>query len=128
MRYREGKNNTVADALSRRADHHNADNTPASSHPDSTEELLSIDSESTTTVRDQIQQLKASYLADDYTSARLRQPDKYTDTVVKNGLLYDTANRLVIPDDRALKTRILYEASRQQAGWTHGHRQDRGAG
>ena len=66
-------------------------------------------SASTTSLRDQIQQLKASYLLDDYTRERLQQPDKHSDCVVKDGLLYDRADRLVIPDDRALKTRILYE-------------------
>jgi hypothetical protein len=59
--------------------------------------------------RREVEQLKASYLTDEYTSVRIRQPDKFTDCSVKDGLLYDRAGRLIVPNDRALKTRILYE-------------------
>ena len=109
MRYKEGKNNTVADALSRRADHRTAAQPERAASDSPEEEINAIDTASTTSLRDQIQQLKASYLLDDYTRERLQHPDKHSDCVVKDGLLYDRADRLVIPDDRALKTRILYE-------------------
>jgi hypothetical protein len=102
MRYREGKNNTVADALSRRADHRETKES---------ERLNAVDTVVVPTVALQhdIEQLKASYLQDDYTRARLEQPSKFNDCVVKDGLLFDPTGRLIIPDDRALKTRVLYE-------------------
>jgi hypothetical protein len=109
MRYREGKNNTVADALSRRADHRDAKESVGAASDSLEEKVNAIVSAPAVSFRDQIRQLKTSYLLDDYTSARLRQPDKFNDCVVKDGLLYDRADRLIIPDDRALKTRILYE-------------------
>ena len=102
MRYREGKNNTVADALSRRADHRQTTQN---------EQINVVESVAgpTLPLQQEIQQLKAGYLQDDYTSVRLQQPDKFDDCVVRDGLLYDHAGRLIIPDDRALKTRVLYE-------------------
>jgi hypothetical protein len=96
MRYREGKNNTVADALSRRADHRDAKESVGAASDSLEEKVNAIVSAPAVSFRDQIRQLKTSYLLDDYTSARLRQPDKFNDCVVKDGLLYDRADRLII--------------------------------
>jgi hypothetical protein len=109
MRYKEGKSNVVADALSRRADHRNAKGPEGAATDFLEEKVNAIGPARTMSFRDQMQQLKESYLLDDYTSVRLEHPDKFNDCTVKDGLLYDGENRLIIPDDRALKTRILYE-------------------
>src|SRR6185437_3959943 len=98
----KGKNNTVADALSRRADHRETKENEQLNAVDSVTVLM-------TTLHQDFEQLKASYLRDDYTSARLRQPDNCYYCVVKDGLLFDLTGRLIIPDDRTLKTRVLYE-------------------
>ena len=111
MKYKEGKSNTVADALSRRADHQ------AQSSIDPVKEQVAprvdtlnvVNSKATMRFKNEIDKLKESYLLDEYTRIRVQQPDKFSDCTVQDGLLYDTAGRLIIPDDRAIKTRILYE-------------------
>ena len=105
MKYREGKTNLVADSLSRRADHQPTELSPVvDSHT-----LHNIVEDTKQTIRQEIAQLKASYLTDDYTRQRIAHPDRYPDCTVRNGLLFDNRGRLIIPDDRVLKTRILYE-------------------
>jgi hypothetical protein len=107
MKYKEGKNNTVADALSRRADHRDPESPRRMGDALPADEINAISP--TMAFRHQIQQLKESYLLDEYTKARISQPNKFSDCSVRDGLLYDRAGRLIIPDDRPLKTRILYE-------------------
>src|ERR1700761_2604742 len=105
MKYKEGKTNLVADSLSRRADHQPSEiKSAVDSHT-----LHHIVEDPTQTIRQEIAQLKASYLTDDYTRQRLTHPDRYPDCTLRDGLLYDKRGRLIIPDDRVLKTRILYE-------------------
>ena len=109
MRYREGRTNTVADALSRRADHREVQQVERGGTTTRDDEVNTIGSVRTMSFRHETQQLKASYLLDEYTRARIREPNKFTDCSVRDGLLYDRAGRLIIPEDRALKTRVLYE-------------------
>jgi hypothetical protein len=108
MRYKEGKNNTVADALSRRIDHHAINQSVKTAGSPPAEEINVLDTASAV-LQHEIQQLKTSYLLDAYTRTRINDPGKFADCSVRNGLLYNRAGRLIIPDDRALKTRVLYE-------------------
>jgi hypothetical protein len=73
------------------------------------DEINAISPIPTMAFRHQIQQLKESYLLDDHTKARISQANRFPNCSVRDGLLYDRAGRLIIPDDRPLKTRILYE-------------------
>jgi RNase H-like domain found in reverse transcriptase/Reverse transcriptase (RNA-dependent DNA polymerase)/Integrase zinc binding domain/Chromo (CHRromatin Organisation MOdifier) domain/Retroviral aspartyl protease len=108
MRYKEGKSNVVADSLSRRSDHLE----PAPSRPvDRIDTIVSTQSTPLrpTPLQHEIDQLKTSYITDEFTRQRILHPDQYPGFSVQHGLLYDPQGRLIIPDDRALKTRILYE-------------------
>jgi hypothetical protein len=107
MKYREGKSNLVADSLSRRADH-----LPTATQEEDIHTLHAIDnndSNSSHPLRNDLIQLKSSYHTDEYTRQRLTHPEQYQDCCIRDGLLYDNEDRLIIPNDRALKTRILYE-------------------
>jgi hypothetical protein len=105
MKYREGKTNLVADSLSRRADHQPSElKAEVDAHT-----LHNIVEDPTQILPQEIAQLKASYLMDDYTRQRITHPDQYSDCTMRDGLLFDNRGRLIIPDDRVLKTRILYE-------------------
>lgn len=107
MRYREGKANLVADSLSRRADHQSSElniSGPVESHT-----LHNLVENPTEPIAQDVAQLKASYLTDDYTRQRINHPERYPDCTVRDGLLFDNRGRLIVPDDRVLKTKILYE-------------------
>jgi hypothetical protein len=103
MKYREGKTNVVADSLSRRVDH-----LPSGQE---THSIQAMDNQDSTTqpLRYDLDQLKTSYQTDEFTRPRITHPDQYSDCYARDGLLYDRQNRLIIPNDRVLKTRILYE-------------------
>jgi hypothetical protein len=91
--YRSGKENHVADALSRRPDHH----------------LNSI-SESTIQVTDTlIQDIKTAYQEDHETKHLLekRRNSKYKYT---NDMIYTQDGKLYVPNNAAIRTRILTEA------------------
>jgi hypothetical protein len=103
MKYREGKTNIVADSLSRRADHIPVEK---ESH---TLQAMENKEKDTHPLRYDLDQLKASYHTDDFTRPRITHPDQHPDCYVRDGLLYDRQDRLIIPNDRVLKTRILYE-------------------
>ena len=102
MKYREGKTNVVADSLSRRVDHllvgKDVHTIQAMNHQDDTRPL-----------KYDLDHLKASHHTDEFTRPRITHPDQHPDCYVRDGLLYDRQDRLIIPNDRVLKTRILYE-------------------
>lgn len=102
MKYREGKTNIVADSLSRRVDH-----LPMEKETYTVQALN--DQNEIQPIRYDLDQLKTSYHTDEFTRTRIMHPDQYSDCYVQDGLLYDRQNRLIIPNDRVLKTRILYE-------------------
>ena len=131
VHYKPGKNNILADALSRRPDYD-----PQGSHDDSHApcRACSIDSSlssvSTQVVSPLPDQIRASYDDDDECSALLKYFEKPSASAlttlspklrssiqrysVNNGLLYysidtDEAPRIVVPLDDSLRTRILYE-------------------
>ncbi|MCW2743449.1 MAG: uncharacterized protein JWR45_3871 [Blastococcus sp.] len=91
IEYQPGKGNVVADALSRRSDHN----------------LATLHATSATTSA-LLQQVKQAYQQDEQCKAALDDPATST-LLVKNGLLYKN-DRLYIPNDKDIRTKLLHEA------------------
>jgi len=92
VQYRAGKENHVADALSRRPDHQ-----------------VSALEESTVEVTDALlADVREAYLSDSDTKALLeKRSDKY---VYRDGMIYTKDSKLYIPNDTKIRTKLLAEA------------------
>jgi hypothetical protein len=100
--YAAGKSNRVADALSRRPDHRYTDTGMAAARLSAMTELTLTD--------DLRNEIRRAY-ANDHECARLvanTADTRYTMTA--DGMLYDSDDRLRIPDDHSIKSQLLYEA------------------
>ena len=100
--YAPGKQNTAADALSRRPDHRS---------PDSTDSQTSVANAivlETKVGADLLEEIRRQYANDAECTAALSNPD--SPYVVRDGLLYRPDGRLRLPNDDSIKGTLLFEA------------------
>jgi hypothetical protein len=102
IEYQQGKDNVVADALSRRVDH--SAGTTANRRVDS--ESLHAINETTWQSNELVAEIKSAYQQDETCKKILQDPSN--GLTVKNGLIYK-AQTVYIPDHKPLKSKLLQE-------------------
>ncbi len=96
IEYTPGKGNVVADALSRRADH------------GAEAAVSSVAAVSECKVTDLMQEIKQAYATDAACVRILKGDDRRVQFRVDDGVIYKS-NRVYVPKQQSIKTRILYE-------------------
>jgi hypothetical protein len=133
IEYQEGSKNVVADALSRRPDHEDMDSSSSSSArsyssvvqqrraadgasvsqlsstPTPTPSVLAALAESSVVMKGLLKDIRAAYVSDAGCKDILDHIDKRKSYRVEDGLIYHH-HRIYIPDNSALKTKLIYEA------------------
>ena len=97
IKYQKGKDNAVADALSRRQDHA----APAAQ--------LSAASVSSVVPSALLDAVRAAYLLDAECKAILDEPDRHRAYTVHQGIIY-AGEQVYVPNDQSIRTQLLAEA------------------
>jgi hypothetical protein len=107
IQYVKGKDNVVADALSRRPDHETVPAVIAAVEATVNElHQFGISSVQPVSV---LTQVKAAYAADTACADILANPDRHSAYQVKNGVIYK-GTQIYIPKDKTIQTQLLAEA------------------
>ena len=104
IEYIRGKSNVIADALSRRPDHKDSLSTSVSTSTSS-----SLNNMSSITITDIIDDVRKLSKLDSSYQQQLQLPKLNRGYSIKDGLLF-CYDRIVIPNDQTLRTRLLVEA------------------
>ncbi len=106
IEYQEGKKNVVADALSRRPDHRQINESSSSPSP-----VLTVITESVSIPpKEFLQRLQSSYNHDPLCQSIFKDPSKYTEYTIDPHGIIRLDGRTVIPaTDNSLKADILHE-------------------
>jgi hypothetical protein len=101
--YRPGKDNVVADALSRRPDHRVSDDKEDQSY------LAGLNLHQLHIGGDLLEEIRRAYVNDPECAAALKNPSTSV-YKIRHGLLYRPDDRLRIPKDDSIKGTLLFEA------------------
>lgn len=108
IEYRPGKQNQVADSLSRREDHNEGKEIRSEQRREWVKSLLASTHVSEVIVTGVVEEIKAAYAKDKECQLIMQEPEKYQ-FYVKDGLLLRHDNVVYVPDDRTLRSKLLKE-------------------
>jgi hypothetical protein len=106
--YRPGRENTAADGLSRRSDHDDGASVRAEQRTANIKAMLSTIFSSEVTVTGLLEEIKNASSSDPEYVKLMSDPSRYR-YLVKDGILLRHDQCVYVPNDRALKTKLLKE-------------------